>query len=110
MAEFVDKVNSIAIVERFNHVGRMQACGYAGIEPNIPFRVIYISVVEGGRIVLSLMMGDTLGQVVLPPRFQNVFNTSDMYRINDDRVRLCLQIRQSGVGGSQHLELGFFDE
>jgi len=98
MAEFVDKVNSIALVERFNHVGRMQECGYAGIEPNIPFRVIYISVVEGGRIVLSLMMGDTLSQVFLRPRFQNFFNTSDMYRINDERVRLCLQIRQSGEG------------
>jgi hypothetical protein len=53
MAEFVDKINSIALIERFNHVGRLQECSYAGIEPNIPFRVIYISVVEGGRIILS---------------------------------------------------------
>jgi len=57
MAEFVDKVNSIALIERFNHVGRLQECGYAGIEPNIPFQVIYISVVEGRRIILSLKMG-----------------------------------------------------
>ena len=44
------------------------------------------------------MMGDSLGQVFLPPRFKNVFNTVDMYIINDDRVMLCLQIRQSGEG------------
>ena len=109
MAEFVDKVNSIALIERFNNVGRLQECGYAGIAPNIPFRVIYICVVEGGRIILSLMMGDSLGQVFLPPRFKNVFNTADMYRINDDSVRLCLQGRRSW-GGSRHLELGLFEE
>jgi len=108
MAEFVDKFNCVALIERFNHVGRMQECDFAGIEPNI-FRVLYISVVEGGRIILSLMMGDSLGQVFLPPRFKNVFSNADMYRINDDRVRLCLQIRQSG-GGSRHLELGFLEE
>jgi hypothetical protein len=98
-----------ALIERFNHVYRMQENGYAGIEPNLPFRVIYISVVDGGRMILSLMMGDSLGQVFLPPRFKNVFNTADMYRINDDSVRLCLQGRRSW-GGSRHLELGLFEE
>ena len=64
MAAFVDRFNSVALIERFNHVGRVQECDYAGIATNIPFRVLYISIVEGGKIVLSLMMGDTLGQVI----------------------------------------------
>ena len=63
----------------------MQECYYGGIEPYISFRVLYISVVEGGRIILSSMMGDSLDQVFLPPRFENVFSTADVYRINDDR-------------------------
>ena len=108
MAAFVDRFNTVALIERFNHVGRVQECDYAGIDPNIPFRVLYISIVEGGRIIMSLMIGDKLGQVILPPRFQNVFNNTDLYRINDDRVRLCLQIRQSG-GGPRYLELGFLE-
>jgi len=40
MAEFVDLFNCVALVERFNHIGRMQVCDYAGIEPNISFRVL----------------------------------------------------------------------
>jgi hypothetical protein len=109
MAAYVDRFNTIALIERFNHVGRVQECDYAGIATNIPFRVLYVSIVEGGRIVLSLMMGDTLGQVILPPRFLNIFNSADLYRINDDRVRLCLLIRQSG-GGPRYLELSFLEE
>ena len=109
MAEFCDSFNCVALIERFNHVGRMQECDYAGIEPNISFRRLYISVVEGGRIILSLMMGNSLGQVFLPPRFKNVFSTADMYRVNDNRVSLCLQFEQSGEG-SRHLELGFLED
>jgi hypothetical protein len=78
MAEFVDRFNCVALVERFNHIGRMQACHYAVIEPNISFLVLYISVVEGGMIILSLTMGESLGQVFLPPRFNNVFSADDM--------------------------------
>jgi len=108
MAEFVDRFNCIALVECFNHLGRMQECDYAVIEPNTPFRVIYISIIEDGRIVLSLIMGDSLGQVFLPNRFINVFSTSDLYRINGDLVRFCLTIKQP-VDGSRHLEMGFLE-
>jgi hypothetical protein len=83
MANFIDLFNSIAMIERFNHEAMMQGCDYTGIEVNIAFRVLYISIVESDLYVLSLMMGESLGQVVLPPRFSNVFHTTDLYRIKD---------------------------
>ena len=76
---------------------------------NIAFRVLYISIVEGDRHILSLIMGGSFGQVVLPPRFTNVFHTTDLNRIDDDRVRFSLTTNQLG-NGPRHLELGFLDE
>jgi len=77
MAEFVDRFNCIALVER------LEGCRNATTQGSsqTSFRIIYISVIEGGRIVLSLMMGDSLGQVFFPPRFYNVFSTADLYRL-----------------------------
>ena len=40
MANLVDRLNSIAMIERFNNVARMQGCDYTGIEVNIAFRVL----------------------------------------------------------------------
>jgi len=107
MANLVDRFNTIVMIERFNHVARQGGCDYAGIEVNRVFRVLFISTVEGDQHVLSLMMVESLSQLVLPPRYSNVFHTN-MYRINDDRVRLSLTVRQLG-NVPRKLELGFLD-
>jgi hypothetical protein len=57
MAHLVDRFNTIAMIERFNHVARQRGCDYAGIEVNRAFNVHFISTVEGDQHVLSLMMG-----------------------------------------------------
>ena len=106
MAYLVDRVNTIALIERFNHVARQRGCDYAGLEVNRAFRILFISTVEGDQHVLSLMMGESLGQLVLPPRYSTVFHASDLYRIND-RLRLSLTVSQSG-NGPRHLELGIW--
>jgi hypothetical protein len=108
MASFSDPFNCIALIERFNHVAIMRACGYDGIEANRKFRLIYVSLVDGDQIALSLMMrDDSLVQLFLPPRFRNVFHTDDLYRINESRVRLSVTVAQVGEE-SRHLELAFW--
>jgi hypothetical protein len=76
--------------------------------------VIYVSNVDedgrGAPFVLSLMMRDnSLGQLYLPPRFNNVFSSSDLYRINDDRVRFSVTVVKIGAG-PRHLRLDFLDD
>jgi len=110
MANFNDRFNCIALIERFNHVARMRACGYDGFEANIKFRLIYVSLVDGDQIPLSLMMrDDSLGQLFLPALFRNVFHTDDLYMINESRVRLSVTVAQVGEE-PRHLELAFWEE
>ena len=104
MAHVVDRFSAIALIEIFNHVARQRGCDYAGLETNRAFRVLLISTVEGDQHIISLMMGESLSQPVLPSRYPTVFDTSDLYRINEDRVRLSLTVRQTG-NGPRHLEL-----
>jgi hypothetical protein len=88
----------------------MRASGYDGIEANIKFRLIYVSLVDGDHITLSLMMrDDSLGQLFLPARFRNVFHTDDLYRINENRVSLPVTVAQVGEE-PKHLELAFLEE
>ena len=108
MTHLVDRFNTIALIERFNHVARQRGCDYAGIETNMAFRVLFISTVEGDQHIISLMKGESLGQLVLPTRYSTVFHTSDLYRINEDRVRLSLTVRQTD-NGPRHLELGILE-
>ena len=88
----------------------MRACGYDGIEANVKFRLIYISLVEDNQIFLSLMMrDDSLGQLFLPARFRDVFSSDDMYTINESRVSLAVTVSQV-EGGPRHLKLDFWEE
>jgi hypothetical protein len=73
MAHLVDRFNTIALIERFNHVARQWGCDYVGIETNRKFRVLFISTVEGDQYIISLMMGESLGQLVLPTRYSTYF-------------------------------------
>ena len=111
MASFTARFNRIALVERFNHTARMQACSYEGIEVNTRFRMIYVSNVDedgrGARVVLSLMMrGNSIGQLYLPPRFNNLFTTTDLCNINEDRVRFSVTVVKLG-NGPRHLRFDF---
>jgi hypothetical protein len=108
MAHLVDQFNTIALIESFNHVARQRGCDYAGIETNKAFRVLYVSIVEGDQHVISLMMGESLGQLVLPSRYSTIFNNADLYRINEGRVGLSLTVRQTG-NAPRHLELAIFE-
>ena len=89
-----ERFNSIAMIEIFNHIVRMRACGYEGIEANVKLRLIYVSLVDN-QIDLSLMMrDDSLGQLFLPAPFRNVFRSEDMYRINESSVSLAVTVAQ----------------
>ena len=114
MASLTDGFNSIALVEGFKHMARMQACSYEGIEVNTKFRLILISNVDedgrGARVVLSLMMRDnSLGQLCLSPRFNNVFTTSDLYTINNDMVRFFISVVKIG-DVPRHRRLNVMDD
>ena len=109
MAHLIERVNMIALTERFNHVARQRGCQYAGIESNKAFRVLYVTIVEGDQLVISLMMGESLGQLVLPSRYSFVFHPNDLYRVNEGRVGLSLTIRQIG-NGPCHLELSILED
>ena len=114
MASLTVRFNSIALVERFNHISRMQACSYEGIEVNTKFRLLLISNVDedgrGARVVLSLKMRDnSIGQLYLPPRFNNVFTMFDLYTINKDRVRFSISVVKIG-DGPRHLKLDILDD
>ena len=108
MAHLVERFNTIALIERFNHVARQRGCDYAGIETNKAFRVLFVSTVEGDQHVISLMMGESLVQLVLPSRYSTVFHTADLYRINEGRVGLSLTVRHTG-NGPHHLELAILE-
>jgi hypothetical protein len=108
MAHLVDRFSTIALIERFNHVARQRMCDYAGLETNMAFKVLFISTVEGDQHIISIMMGESLGQLVLPTRYSTVFHTSDLYRINEYRVRLSLTVRQTD-NGLRHLELAILE-
>ena len=103
MAHLVDRFNTIALIERFNHLARQRGCDYAGIETNRAFMVLFISILEGGQHVISLMMG---GIGPAGPSFTvlYLFHTGDLYGIND-RVRLSLTVRLTN-NGTRYLELG----
>jgi len=114
MADLIVRFNTIALIERLNHVARGRSCSYEGIEINTKFRLILISNVEedsrGARVVLSLMMRDSsLGQLFLSPWFNNVFSSSDKYNTNGDRVRLSITIVKVG-DSSKHLRRDFLDK
>ena len=114
MADLIVRFNTVALIERFNHVARGRPCSYEGIEINTKFRLILISNVEkdsrGARVVLSLMMRESsLGQLFLPPLFNNVFSSSDMYNINEERARLSITIVKLG-DSSKHLRLDILDD
>ena len=109
MAHRIDRVNMIALAERFNHVARQRGCQYAGIATNIPYTVLYVSIVEGDQLAISLMMGESLGQLVLPSRYTTVFYPSDLYTVNEGTVGLGLTIRQID-NGPCHLELSVLEE
>jgi hypothetical protein len=48
---------------------------------------------RGARVVLSLMLGDnTLGRLYMPPEFTNAFTLSDIWNINNYRVKYVLSI------------------
>ena len=74
-------------------MARQRGCDYAGIETNKVFRVLFVSIVEGDELVISLMMGESLGQLVLPSRYSTVFHSNDLYRVNEGRVGLGLTVR-----------------
>ena len=105
----VERFNTIALIERFNHVARQRGCDYAGIETNKVFIVLFVCTVEGDQHVISLMMGESFGQLVLPSRYSTVFHTAELYGINEGRVGLSLTIRQTG-NGICHLELTILDD
>ena len=109
MAHLVERVNTIALIERFNHVARQRGCQYAGIETNKEFRVLFVSIVEGDQLVISLMIGESLGQLILPSRYSTVFHSNDLYRVNDGRVGLGLTVRQTGNGPCR-LELTILED
>ena len=109
MADHMHRVHMIALVERFNHVARQRGCQYAGITTNMLYRVLYVSIVEGDQLVLSLMMGEALGQLVLPSRYSSVFHQNDLYRVNEGTVGLGLRIKQIN-NGPCHLELVLLEE
>jgi len=108
MAHLVERFNTIALIERFNHVARQRGCDYAGIETNKALRVLFVSTVEGDQHAISLIMGESLGQLDLPSRYSTVFHTADLYRINEGRVGLSLTDRQTG-NGPRHLELAILE-
>ena len=99
----------IALAERFNHVARQRGCQYAGIATNILYTVLYVSIAEGDQLAISLMMGEALGQLVLPSRYTTVFYPSDLYTVNEGTVGLGLTIRQID-NGPCHLELSVLEE
>ena len=109
MAHRIDRVNMIALAERFNHVARQRGCQYAGIATNILYTVLYVSIAEGDQLAISLMMGEALGQLVLPSRYTTVFYPSDLYTVNEGTVGLGLTIRQID-NGPCHLELSVLEE
>ena len=109
MAHLIDRVNMIALTERFNHVARQRGCQYAGIASNTPFRVLFVSIMVGDQLVISLMMGELLGQLVLPSRYSSIFHPNDLYRVNEGRVGLGLTIKQID-NGPCHLELSVLEE
>ena len=106
MAHLIERVNMIALTERFNHVARQRGCQYAG---RATFRVLYVSIVEGDQLVISLMMGESLGQLLLPSRYSSLFHPNDLYRVNEGTVGLGLTIRQID-NGPCHLELSVLEE
>ena len=75
-------------------MARQRGCDYAGIVTNKAFRGLFVSIVEGDELVISLMMGESLGQLVLPSRYSTVFHTNDLYRVNECRVGLGLTVRR----------------
>ena len=99
----------ISLVERFNHVARQRGCHYAGIATNMIYRVLYESIVEEEQLVISLMMGESLGQLVLPSRYSSLFYPTDLYTVNEGTVGLGLTIRQID-NGPCHLELSVLEE
>ena len=99
----------IALTERFNHVVRQRECQYAGITTNMLYRVLYVSIVEGDQLVISLMMGESLGQLVLPSRYSSIFHPNDLYRVNEGTVGLGLTIKQID-NGPCHLALSLLEE
>jgi len=109
MAHLIERITMSALAERFNHVARQRGCQYAGIQTNNAFRVLYVTIEEGDQLVISLMMGESLGQLVLPSRYSYVFTSNDLYRVNEGRVGLSLTIRQI-CNGPCHLELAVLED
>jgi len=108
MAHLVERFNTIVLIERFNYVARQRGCDYAGIETNKAFRVLFVSTVDGDQQVISVMMGKSLGQLVLPSRYSTALHIADLYRINEGRVGLSLTDRKTG-NGPRHLELAILE-
>ena len=68
-----------------------------------------MSIVEGDQLVISLMMGESLGQLVLPSRYSSIFHPNDLYRVNEGTLGLGLTIKQID-NGPCHLELSVLEE
>ena len=87
-----------SLIEKFNTVALKQTCPFETIDMNIKYQVLRVSNVDddddrGARVVLSLNLGDKpLGRLHMPPEYTNVFTLSDIWNINNDRVKYVLSI------------------
>jgi len=61
---------------------------------------------RGARVALSLTLGDnTLGRLYMPPEFTPVFTLSDIWNINNDRVKYVLSVVRIDAEHPRNLKL-----
>ena len=108
MDSLIELLNNVALIQRFNSVALEQTC---------PLETIWWTknTADGdgweARVVLSLKFNhNTLGQVYLPPQFTDIFTPSDIWVINNDRVRFVLTIVKIDDDHPKNLQLEFEDE
>ena len=85
-----------SLVGRFNLVAMTKAVPLETIEMDKKYPLIMVSNDEDrreARVVLLLILGDnTLGRLYMPPEFTPVFTLSDIWNINNDRVKYVLNV------------------
>ena len=85
----------VSLIERFNQVAMTKSVPLETIDTDKKYNLLMVSQDDdrrGARVVLSLMLGDTLGLLYMPSEFTNVFTQTDIWNINNDRVKYGLSI------------------
>ena len=98
-----------SLVERFNLVAMTKASPMETIEMDKKYPLLMVSNDEdrrGARVALSLTLGDnTLGRLYMPPEFTPVFTLSDIWNINNDRVKYVLSVVRIDAEHPRNLKL-----